>query len=771
VYFFALSFAGCFGVFAADVDESKLPAAAPVKIDFARDIQPIFENSCLRCHGPEKTKSKFRVDNRVSAIKGGEKGVDILPGNSAKSPLIHYVAGLVEDMQMPPEGKGDALTTNQVALLRAWIDQGAKMDGAPPTNNFAFSITPIIGVTGVKGDAQKFREHYWQKEGANGGLEEFQLYEQLDPNTKYLLSGHALQDDYNITLDVDRNDIGFVHTGWQQYRKYFDDTGGYYPAHDGPSSLKLGQDLHLDIGKAWIDFGLTLPDWPTLVLGYEYDFKQGDEAETGWSAASPSQPNIAPVARSLNEGTHILKLDIDYELDGLMIEDQFRGEFYRLDESYHQADSRTTLTESVAQGTTYFQGANTLRLEKKFSDWFFGSAGYLYSKLNSEANFTDSFALGFVSAVPDISLEKESHVFNINGLLGPFHGLTLSTGVQSEWTRQQGFGSGALNPANTDIPLSVLAPIPTTLSSDYDDSSFSENVALRYTAIPWTVLFAEGRLRQERIGETELDNQPDNAAFGNYLLNTDLGSQMTDMRVGFSTSPWQSVSLSAHYRRYENDSHYNNDANSLPVGAYPGFLQSRDILTDEAEAKLVLHPINWLKTTLSYQYLTSDYRDSTGPVAGISPGGDVLAGESITKIYSINAVVTPWRRLYLSSTFAYQPSVTITEDNGFNGIAPYRGHTYSLLANATYVLDQKTDLSASYSFSEADFGQNNILNGLPVGMEYQMNSIQVALTRRLTKQLSAKLLYSFNKYEEPSEGNALNYEAHTIFASLSFKLR
>ncbi len=150
---------------AAEVDPAKLPPTAATKIDFNRDIHPILETSCLRCHGPEKSKSKFRLDNRVAAIKGGEKGVDILPGNSAKSPLIHYVAGLVEDMQMPPEGKGDPLTPAQVGLLRAWIDQGAAWDAAPPTNNFSFSATPIIGGTRVNGDDHKFREHYWQKEG------------------------------------------------------------------------------------------------------------------------------------------------------------------------------------------------------------------------------------------------------------------------------------------------------------------------------------------------------------------------------------------------------------------------------------------------------------------------------------------------------------------------------------------------------------------------------------------------------------------------------
>src|SRR5947208_3182209 len=87
------------------------------KMLVARDVRPIFEKSCFRCHGPERPKSHFRLDNRESALKGGENNKDdIVPGDSAKSKLIHYVARLVEDFEMPPAGKGEPLTPDQVGL-------------------------------------------------------------------------------------------------------------------------------------------------------------------------------------------------------------------------------------------------------------------------------------------------------------------------------------------------------------------------------------------------------------------------------------------------------------------------------------------------------------------------------------------------------------------------------------------------------------------------------------------------------------------------------
>src|ERR1051325_7646782 len=67
--------------------ESQLPLAESKTIDFYRDIKPIFETTCFRCHGPEKPKSNFRLDNRASALKGGKEGIDIIPNHSAESPL------------------------------------------------------------------------------------------------------------------------------------------------------------------------------------------------------------------------------------------------------------------------------------------------------------------------------------------------------------------------------------------------------------------------------------------------------------------------------------------------------------------------------------------------------------------------------------------------------------------------------------------------------------------------------------------------------------
>lgn len=99
-------------------------AAEQAKIDFAREVQPIFIKRCYECHGPDKQRGNLRLDLKTDAVRGGKSGEPSwIPGDSAKSHLVQRVTSTDPDEQMPP--KGDRLTTEQIVALKAWIDQGA----------------------------------------------------------------------------------------------------------------------------------------------------------------------------------------------------------------------------------------------------------------------------------------------------------------------------------------------------------------------------------------------------------------------------------------------------------------------------------------------------------------------------------------------------------------------------------------------------------------------------------------------------------------------
>ena len=109
----------------ADDPPATLPPAASRPVDFARDVRPILAASCAGCHGAKKRKGGLSLEGKAEALAGGDEGPAIVPGHGAESRLIRYVAGLDEDHAMPPEGSGERLTSDQVGILRGWIDQGA----------------------------------------------------------------------------------------------------------------------------------------------------------------------------------------------------------------------------------------------------------------------------------------------------------------------------------------------------------------------------------------------------------------------------------------------------------------------------------------------------------------------------------------------------------------------------------------------------------------------------------------------------------------------
>lgn len=147
----ALTFAACSVMAAPLPDPSKLPPAAKKEgLTFEKDIKPIFEDNCTRCHGDQRPRGGLTLTSLDAALKGGKDGKDkvIVPGHSDQSPLVFSVAEIDGKVGMPPKPRGPRpgaaagtnapaappadqhpwkpLTPEQVGLIRAWVDQGAK---------------------------------------------------------------------------------------------------------------------------------------------------------------------------------------------------------------------------------------------------------------------------------------------------------------------------------------------------------------------------------------------------------------------------------------------------------------------------------------------------------------------------------------------------------------------------------------------------------------------------------------------------------------------
>ncbi|MBY0523954.1 MAG: DUF1553 domain-containing protein [Gemmataceae bacterium] len=103
-------------------------AAEPRKIDFNRDIRPLLSDACFHCHGPDKAKRKanLRLDTEEGAFADLGDGRAIVAGDPGKSEVFRRIVATKDKERMPPVNSGRHLTAEQVALIRQWIEQGAK---------------------------------------------------------------------------------------------------------------------------------------------------------------------------------------------------------------------------------------------------------------------------------------------------------------------------------------------------------------------------------------------------------------------------------------------------------------------------------------------------------------------------------------------------------------------------------------------------------------------------------------------------------------------
>ena len=100
------------------------------KVSFNDEIRPLLSNSCYRCHGPdeEDRKAKLRLDTREGATKDHEGFTAISPGKIEDSELIYRIVTDDEDEMMPPPGKGERFTKEQIELFKRWIEEGAEYE-------------------------------------------------------------------------------------------------------------------------------------------------------------------------------------------------------------------------------------------------------------------------------------------------------------------------------------------------------------------------------------------------------------------------------------------------------------------------------------------------------------------------------------------------------------------------------------------------------------------------------------------------------------------
>ena len=128
-------------------------SAADDRIDYVAEVKPILESRCFACHGALKQESGLRLDTGESIRTGGDSGPAVIAANAQESYLIERISANDESHRMPPEG--EPLTAEEIALITAWIEQGAESPAnerpqADPRDHWAFQELERPEIPAVK---------------------------------------------------------------------------------------------------------------------------------------------------------------------------------------------------------------------------------------------------------------------------------------------------------------------------------------------------------------------------------------------------------------------------------------------------------------------------------------------------------------------------------------------------------------------------------------------------------------------------------------------
>jgi hypothetical protein len=627
------------------------------------------------------------------------------------------------------------------------------------------NLSPSVSGVFVDGDDNKFREDWWMQEGLQGGVDNFSLHRSLPNDTTVEAQGRAIvpEEDYRLDLRIDRKDFGYVRAGYSEYRKYFDDTGNFFRSFDN-SSFDLGKDLHLDVGKIFIEAGLTLPKKPKLVVGYEHRFKDGEKSLLEWGSVTEGgvTRKLFPSFKEIDEKLDAIRVEISHDIANVSLGDEFRYEYYRIDTKRHEQELNidTSVSETVAVDEDYEHDAffNTFHAETHLNDTTFLSLGYLFTTLDGDASFRmatlpfdERFDKNWFSNA--IDLDQDVHIVNANAILGPYRDLTIYLGLQGESLEREGDTDAILNEINfagTEVSPEAV------IDSEEDRWGLEETVGVRYTGLPRTTLYAEGRWTQQDIDltETELED-------GALELDRDTDTRVRRQRysIGFNSSPLARTMVAARYRRKYRSNDYDHRADNT-ANAYSAFITDQDIKSDEVMVKVSFQPVPRIRASLQYQLVAMDI-DTDEDTA---PPSSVHTTDYDANIYTASVTATPYAGLFLTGMVSYQDVQLETVDLANAPVTTYEGDVLSLTASAGLAIDPSTDLNVQYTYTLSENFEDISDVGLPLGVENQRHAVLANLIRRITDTFSVKLRYGFYSYDDDAGDGSDNYTAHLVGA-------
>lgn len=639
----------------------------------------------------------------------------------------------------------------------------------PAANEVAvIEVNPVITTAGIIGDREKYREINQASDKTYGGFDRISISKQLNHQDSLEFEGRAIggNNDYDADLTLAREGVGSLEISFKEFRKYYEGTGGTYSqfAFGNGYPVELDKNIHLDIGNFKIEGILAKENAPEYSLSYERASRNGSKSLLNWGYVTGSvSRKLYPNFLETDEVTNKVKAGIKHVTRDSESSIEQSWEAMRSENKDIQSRTYTLSTGAISSLVTRFLNMDSdlystvLRYSKDLNKKLTVNCGLLYNRYiggsmenmvstSATSNYPDHFGIvdqNSVTLFPNISFI-------------PSKNLLVSFGSKAELINKNGS-------ANYDKTGEAM-----NIKSEIYKKIFTQNFGIKYKGFKNIALYTDADFEKRLINQ--FDDQESYAASAtadNFSIKTNTITDNINFTVG---GKWYMNSkLNLTLEEKSKSGHTNNDHEfktgdiTTLGGTYRGFIDEMKFNTHTPLVKLNYKPFRWLSYNFGYTH------DSTVYGVRTMISNEVVNAKYNSNNFSWETTLTPADYLYL--TIFYEKKFAKTKTRASDqGTAAYDQPSYQsgvdvFRFNGSFAFTKNTSLEAGFSmYNSANF--HDYTTGLPLGLDNTFENASFGIKHNFTKDRSLELKYSFQKYDEDSNNNIDDYEAHILSAAM-----
>ncbi len=619
----------------------------------------------------------------------------------------------------------------------------------------------VGGIASGGNDAAYSRRH--QNNGDFfGGIRDFH-FEHLTESGVFEADGHLMLglEDYGIDLKYTHDDLGFVRAGFEQFRTWYDGSGGFIPgAAPAPNWLggtlwgpggsdpisPFNDELTLDRGAIWFEAGLRMPDVPEITFFWEHAWRDGNKDSTIW-ARGDQGVNQYPGLYDISEVSDIFKLDVRHTIGNTEFGGGLRYQSVRNDntlyERYNNRFDRQDYLSVQRQINEYdLWGGHIYSTSRFRDDEVMVSFAYNLTTINSDIGGFSTVNHAYNNLMG--GGQSTTSVINASVWWNPIEDLVIVPSFRYEWWSQDMWGSHLSGP---DMILD---------QSQYESNEATAECEIRYSGIDSALLYARA-LYSARDGDMYRMTMDNAVVDGTRFTASDTDTQKYVIGANWYPISGLSVATQAYYRVYD------QEFNHLVTGSEDAQLLGYRNETADFNARVTWRPLPQLSFVTRYDYQQTEIEN----ISVFTPV-NIQSADITRHILTESVSWTPLDRLYMTLGVHWISSETETPASGAlpGVVGDWDNDYWSLSFNGGYAFTEDTQLSWSYYYYNADNYDGSVV---PYGFVGEEHAFTIGVDQRVTENMVVNVRYGYFQGDDAATGGFNDYDAHVI--STGMRLR